>query len=170
MRIRVILDVIGGTISYGWADALSENCSTINIHSATTWGWVGKQIQVHGTDDARIYFDGDYAWYVLGGCTYPTWASVRVKAIVYNVTNSQEVASKTILYESNFAPLPNYGDDDFNEYIDCTLADGKTYALKLEVTAYISAGSECSADMCSGLTPAAGGDGVDYDYIQVTWR
>jgi len=40
----------------------------------------------------------------------------------------------------------------------------------MEVIAYISAGSESSADMCSGLTPAAGGDGIDYNYIRVTWR
>jgi hypothetical protein len=140
-----------GTSSYGWADALAENTSTINIHSASTWAWVGNQIKVNGTGNARIYFNGDCAWYVLGGMSYPTWASVTVNAIVYNVTNSQEVARKTILYESNFAPLPNSGSDDFNEYIDCTLQNGKTYALKMEVIAYISAGSESSADMCSGV-------------------
>ncbi|NLN86915.1 MAG: hypothetical protein GX133_04830 [Syntrophomonadaceae bacterium] len=159
-----------GTTSGGYADALSENCSTINIHSATTWAWMGKQIKVNGTGDARIYFDGNYAYYTLGGCTYPTWCSVKVKAIVYNVTDSQEVASKTIAYHSNFAPIPGMGDNDFNEAIDCTLLNGKTYVLKMEVTAYISAGSETSADMCSGLSPAAGGDGVNYGYMKVTWR
>lgn len=157
-----------GTTSGGYADALAQYTTLIHS-SATTWAWVGKAINVSGTRQARITFDGAWADYLLG-FTEPVLTRGTVKISVYNATDSTEVATKTIINNSNYTGLPIIDSDDFNEYLDVNLVNGKTYYLKMQCWAYVGAGAYGMADLISSNdVPARGGDGVDYHSVSISW-
>ncbi|MDD3853378.1 MAG: hypothetical protein GXY16_06510 [Syntrophomonadaceae bacterium] len=157
-----------GTTSGGYADALAQY--TIMGHqSATTWAWVGKAIKVSGTRQARITYDGAWADYLIGFTT-PVLTRGTVKISVYNATDGTEVASKTIVNNSNYTGIPVIDSDDFNDYLDVNLVNGKTYYLKMQCWAYVGAGAYGMADLISSNdVPARGGDGVDYNSINISW-
>lgn len=157
-----------GSTSGGYADALSQY-TLAHLNTATTWAWVGKEIKVHGTRNARITYDGKWQYYLMGWTT-PCLARGTIKVSVYNATNSIEVANKTIEIGSNYYALPTIDSDDFTDTIDVQLVDGKTYYLKMQVWAYAGAGFKANADLISSSdVPARGGDGVDYHSIGISW-
>lgn len=159
-----------GTSGGGYADALSQ-FTGIHGHTATTWASVGKKIKVHDNGRARIYFNGKYAYFIMGAKTPATYARGTVVAAIYDLTDQEEVARKEIATQSNSFGIPSIKEDTFNKYIDLDLKDGHTYSLKMGVEAYCSGGTGCTADLISSNdTPAYNGDGVDFNYVKVTWR
>ncbi|MBO8158940.1 hypothetical protein [Thermosyntropha sp.] len=176
-------DTVGGKFKHdwgcdsgGWADALTSYNPTINpalfTHTATTWATVGKKIKVNGTGNARIYFNGEYGYSLIGNGTAPMALSVgTIVAVIYDLTDGVEKKRKVIHKQQNPLPIPSMYEDSFNEYIDLELEDDHVYTLKLGVEAYCSGAGSCYADLINyGDNPGAGDDGVDYNYIKITWR
>lgn len=164
----------GYASSPGWADA---GTYVITKGTAGYWAWIGNGIVVSGSGSrsAKITYSGRFkAQLQTSTTTTGSTAEGKVVISVIDLGTGSVVASKGIWSQKVGGMMPPAVEKYFNDYVTCALTAGRSYALRIGVSAASnSAGDIAVAQLCdypNQWSPQPGGYGSDYSSIAIAWQ